>query len=138
MTAALIPCFWCGRLFAPRHDGGRLQRYCSPACRRALDAAARRFVASAIADGRLTVADLRYGKARVATRALPAINARTGAAPSAPTGGMTVHVPAWALDDLIELGVLNAASRGDGAAVKLAILVEIAVTAALRRRGVGA
>ncbi len=31
-------CLWCGRSFEARTDGGRAQRFCRPACRRAVDA----------------------------------------------------------------------------------------------------
>src|SRR5262249_45247037 len=61
-------CLWCGRRFEPRGDGGKEQRFCSPACRRALDAAGRRFVAEAIACGLLSLDQIRKGVA--ATRAL--------------------------------------------------------------------
>jgi hypothetical protein len=67
MTAAAV-CAWCGRAFAPRVTGGRAQRYCNPRCRRAYDAAGRRWVAEATAAGALTVKALRSGYA--ATRAL--------------------------------------------------------------------
>jgi hypothetical protein len=64
-------CFWCGKGFEPRHDGGKKQRFCCSGCRRAFDAAGRRFVAEAIAARMLTVDALRRG-----TRALlsPAIS----------------------------------------------------------------
>jgi hypothetical protein len=61
-------CIWCGRPFTPRTTGGHAQRYCSPFCRRAFDAAGRRWVTEAIADGSLTLDQLRNGVA--ATRAL--------------------------------------------------------------------
>jgi hypothetical protein len=66
MTAA--KCLWCNRVFTPRATGGKGQRFCRPACRRAFDAAGRRWVAEAIAAGMLTVGALRSGAA--ATRAL--------------------------------------------------------------------
>lgn len=62
-------CRWCSRTFRPRGSGGKAQHFCRPACRRALDAAGRRYVAEALASGMLTVADLESGPA--ATRALP-------------------------------------------------------------------
>jgi hypothetical protein len=65
---AMTPCLWCGRRFMPRASGGKPQSFCRPACRRALDARGRRWIAAALADGRLTIGDLRNGRA--ATRAL--------------------------------------------------------------------
>jgi hypothetical protein len=65
MTGGAAPCPWCGRTFAPRTTGGHAQVYCSQPCRRAYDAAGRKFVATAIASGTLTVDALK------ATRALP-------------------------------------------------------------------
>ncbi len=67
-VAAGTSCLWCGRAFAPRRNGGHPQRFCRPACRRAYDAAGRRWVAEAMAAGVLTTDDLRKGTA--ATRAL--------------------------------------------------------------------
>jgi hypothetical protein len=61
-------CPWCGSNFEPRRDGGKVQRFCRPACRRAFDAAARRWVADALAAGTVTIADVRDGSAT--TRAL--------------------------------------------------------------------
>ena len=61
-------CTWCTRTFVRRTTGGHAQRFCRPDCRRAFDAAARRWVAKAIADGTLTLDELRDGP--TATRAL--------------------------------------------------------------------
>jgi hypothetical protein len=61
-------CQWCGKSFKPRSEGGKAQRFCRPACRRALDAAGRRWIAAALASGSLTIASLKGGAP--ATRAL--------------------------------------------------------------------
>jgi hypothetical protein len=61
-------CGWCGRAFAPRRDGGKPQLFCRPVCRRAFDAAGRRWVSEAIATGMLSLDALRNGA--VTTRAL--------------------------------------------------------------------
>jgi hypothetical protein len=68
-------CFWCSRAFWPRTSGGRPQRFCSPHCRRAIDAAGRRYIHDTLTSGTLTIADLRNGSAT--TRALP-VRAREG------------------------------------------------------------
>jgi hypothetical protein len=52
-------CLWCGRAFTPRATGGKRQVFCRPFCRRALDAAGRRYIEVALADGALTVVDLK-------------------------------------------------------------------------------
>jgi hypothetical protein len=65
----MTECQWCSRTFTRRRDGGKPQTFCRPACRRALDAAGRKFIAAAIASGTLTVDALKAGPA--ATRALP-------------------------------------------------------------------
>jgi len=62
-------CRWCGRAFTPRKNGGKPQYFCRSACRRALDAAGRRWIAAALADGCLTIDVLRTGIPE--TRALP-------------------------------------------------------------------
>ena len=61
-------CEWCGKGFDPRRDGGKPQVFCRPGCRRAFDAAGRRWVAEAITTGRLFVHELQ--NTPVATRAL--------------------------------------------------------------------
>jgi hypothetical protein len=61
-------CLWCKRGFTPRRDGGKEQRFCSPTCRYALDAAGRRWIAVALASGALTLDHLRSGS--LTTRAL--------------------------------------------------------------------
>ena len=58
MTEAAA-CAWCERAFTPRASGGHAQRFCRSACRRAFDAAGRRWVADAISGGMLTVELLR-------------------------------------------------------------------------------
>src|SRR5262252_8422466 len=54
-------CEWCGTVFQPRTDGGTAQRFCKPACRRALDRASRAWVRRRLHAGLLSVADLRDG-----------------------------------------------------------------------------
>lgn len=83
MVNSTSVCRWCGRAFQ-RRGGGRVQRFCRPACRRALDAAGRRFVADALASGLLTVADL--GTHPAATRAF----ATSTAAPLSDGGADTL------------------------------------------------
>jgi hypothetical protein len=58
MTDA-VSCAWCSGTFTPRTTGGHAQRFCRETCRRAFDAAGRRFVAAALADGTLTADALR-------------------------------------------------------------------------------
>jgi hypothetical protein len=41
-AGAMLPCPWCGELFAPRASGGRGQRFCSLPHRRAWEATAGR------------------------------------------------------------------------------------------------
>src|SRR5690349_7973976 len=64
----MTACLWCERAFTPRASGGKPQHFCRSACRRALDAAGRRWIAMALGDGQLTIDTLRNGAA--ATRAL--------------------------------------------------------------------
>ena len=61
-------CPWCNRLFRPRQDGGKQQKFCRPSCRRAFHAAGRTWMLDRIASGALTLADIRSGS--TATRAL--------------------------------------------------------------------
>jgi hypothetical protein len=65
---SVTKCLWCGRAFTPRATGGKRQRFCRPACRRALDAAGRRYIEVALVAGTLTIPELR--NASRTTRAL--------------------------------------------------------------------
>jgi len=76
---SVTKCLWCGRAFTPR---GKAQRFCRPACRRAYDAAGRRWVAWALAIGTLTIPDLR--NASSTTRALAAAGKIPSETPLAP------------------------------------------------------
>ena len=58
---------WCGRSFRPRRDSDKAQRFCRPACRRAFDAAGRRWVAEVLASGTLTIPDLRNASSTTRT-----------------------------------------------------------------------
>jgi hypothetical protein len=61
-------CVWCDRPFRARQTGGRSQRFCRPFCRRSFHAAVRTWAIDAIANGTLTVAQVKDGVS--ATRAL--------------------------------------------------------------------
>src|SRR5262245_11422698 len=78
-------CLWCRKSFVRRQDGGKAQRFCRPACRRAFDRAGRRWVIEAITTGTLTVHALNKGAP--ATRAL--VPAATS---SIPAGQYRGHV----------------------------------------------
>jgi hypothetical protein len=67
-AASLAACKACGKSFAPRSTGGRPQRFCSVACRRADDAAARAKGHAQIERERERLPDVDNGCA--ATRAL--------------------------------------------------------------------
>ena len=54
-------CYWCDRPFRCRRTGGHAQRFCSPHCRLAFHAAARRWALEAIEAGVLTIDHIRKG-----------------------------------------------------------------------------
>ena len=58
-----IRCLWCGQPYERRKDGGKRQRFCSPAHRRAFHHAAARWMAAAIETGAMSRALLREGLA---------------------------------------------------------------------------
>jgi hypothetical protein len=60
MTAAPIPCRWCGRASRTRR-GGSPRVFCTSSCRTAFHSAARRWAECAVASGLLTVGELRRG-----------------------------------------------------------------------------
>lgn len=68
LQGRLVKCLWCPTEYEPRRDGGKAQRFCSPACRRAFDQAAREYVREAVKAGTLTVAEIQNTPR--ATRAL--------------------------------------------------------------------
>jgi hypothetical protein len=52
-------CLWCDRLFQARRTGGTPKKFCSPAHRNAFHTAARKWAEKAVADGRITLDDLK-------------------------------------------------------------------------------
>ncbi len=52
-------CLWCGQTFHPRQEGSKPQRFCLPKCRRSFQNAARIWTEREIAEGRLSVEELR-------------------------------------------------------------------------------
>jgi hypothetical protein len=59
-------CLWCAREFE-RRRGGSPQRFCGPKCRTAFWTTLRRWGDQAIADGVLTIAELKNGTAAACT-----------------------------------------------------------------------
>jgi len=68
ITSDVLSCCWCDRPFEPRQTGGRMQRFCRPSCRRSFHAVVRTWALDAIADGTLSIEEIRSGAP--ATRAL--------------------------------------------------------------------
>jgi hypothetical protein len=58
MSDALY-CSWCDRPFRLRRTGGTPKKFCSPAHRNAFHTAARKWAEKAVADGRITLDDLK-------------------------------------------------------------------------------
>jgi hypothetical protein len=52
-------CAFCERAFRARETGGRAQRFCRPSCRRAFHAAVRSWSLDAIAEGALTIEEIK-------------------------------------------------------------------------------
>ena len=52
-------CFWCGAEFSAKTVGANPKKFCSEKCRNCLHSAARRWAERALADGRLSLKDLR-------------------------------------------------------------------------------
>ena len=117
-------CFWCGREFTPRRDGGKPQVFCRPTCRRDCDRAGRRCVAQAIASGVLTVGALRDASA--ATRALrrwgeglsplPDIGSPDNAV-SEPMTRFLVEVPRSTIEAFVRFGFIRSNQQDDLAAI---------------------
>ncbi len=64
-------CFWCGAEFSAKKVGANPKRFCSARCKNRFHSAARRWVARALADGRISLADLRAPSASCTTRRRP-------------------------------------------------------------------
>jgi hypothetical protein len=62
MSDALY-CSWCDRPFRVRRTGGTPKKFCSPAHRNAFHTAARKWAEKAVADGRITLDDLKHAPA---------------------------------------------------------------------------
>jgi hypothetical protein len=62
MTAPICP--WCQRPFTPRCTGGKPQRFCRDACRRAFERELRAWARNQIAAGGVTPAQLQRARSR--------------------------------------------------------------------------
>jgi len=94
-------CLWCGGSFEP-HRGGSPQRFCGPECRAAFWTALRRWGDQAIADGVLTIAELKDGAPAACT-----LLQRGSAAP--PDGPMRfiVEVEPTIVAGLVRIGFIR-------------------------------
>ena len=115
-----LRCDWCDRPFLPRRSGGRAQRFCLPACRRAHDAAARARGRAEIESERTTVASVVSGPRT--TRALlqrqeappPVLSEGAGDPPfpEAPAR-FIVEIPSPTIQGFVKLGWLRPDQRDD-------------------------
>ena len=83
MTAAPIPCRWCGRACRTRR-GGSPRVFCTSGCRTAFHTAARRWAERAVASGTLTIAELRNGDPAACTLLPGGISADRVSEPRSP------------------------------------------------------
>ena len=60
-------CFWCGAEFLAKKVGANPKRFCSEGCKNCFHSAARRWPERAIADGHLSLSDLRAPAASCTT-----------------------------------------------------------------------
>ena len=107
MTAALVPCRWCGRACRPRR-GGSPRLFCTSGCRTAFHSACRRWAERAIASGLLTLPELRSGdpaacmllQDRISGAEVSQPRSPAALAPVARHGGLTITV---ALDRMMAM-----------------------------------
>jgi hypothetical protein len=121
-------CLRCNRSFTPRRSGGHRQRFCSPSCRRAHDAAARATGRATIDAERATVPG--FGSGARPTRALG--QQFQGPTP-VPSGGMgdsappdtsvrfLVEIPFPTIEGFVRLGWLPPDQRDDFQAIMAAL-----------------
>jgi hypothetical protein len=89
-------CCWCDRPFQLRQSGGRAQRFCSPHCRLAFHAAARRWTLDAIEAGVLSIGDIKRSAepTRTLLQTMPAPAAMPTCSPAAAGDAQLPHKPA--------------------------------------------
>ena len=104
-------CLWCGGSFEP-HRGGSPQRFCGPECRAAFWTALRRWGDQAIADGVLTIAELKDG----APAACTLLHRGSAAVPDAPMR-FIVEVDRGLVDGLVRLGFIRSDERDELGAI---------------------
>ena len=121
-------CPWCDRPFRPRQSGGRAQRFCRLSCRRAFHAAVRSWALDAIADGNLTIEEVRNGapatrtlrRGRERLLPLPDISPGHNAFPC-PLARFLVEVPRSTIEMFVRFGFIRADQRNDLAAIMAAL-----------------
>ena len=117
-------CPWCDRPFRARQTGGRVQRFCRPSCRRAFHAIVRTWALDAIADGTLSIEEIR--SSAPATRALRRSEVRRS--PLSDAGSrdhalgyslarFIVEVPRSAIEGFIKFGFIRLDQQNDLTAI---------------------
>jgi hypothetical protein len=60
-------CLWCGASFTAKKVGANLKRFCTPLCKNEFHSASRHWAEQALADGRLSLNDLKAPAASYTT-----------------------------------------------------------------------
>jgi hypothetical protein len=117
-------CLWCSRPFEP-HRGGSPQRFCGRECRTAFWSALRRWGDQAIADGVLTIAELKDGTPAACTLlrqrdppwALPDIGHDPASLTDTPPLRFLVEVDGGIVAGLVRLGFIRPDERDELGAI---------------------
>jgi hypothetical protein len=117
-------CPWCDRPFRARQTGGRMQRFCRPACRRAFHAVVRTWALDAIADGTLSIEEIRSGAsaARALRRSGGRVSPLRDAGPPDPAlpylpARFIVDVPRSTIEGFVRFGFIRLDQQDDLAAI---------------------
>jgi hypothetical protein len=95
-SSGAASCSWCDRPFQLQQSGGHAQRFCSPHCRLAFHAAARRWALEAIEAGVLSIGDIKRSAepTRTLLQTMPAPAAMPTCSPAAAADAQFPHKPA--------------------------------------------
>ena len=120
-----VTCLWCDGSFEP-HRGGSRQTFCRSTCRAAYHKATRQWCEQEIAEGRLSIENLRAAAYTLPSGAKALLSGQSNMGPPnsallSPMARFLVEVPLYTIEMLVNFGRLGEDQQDDLAAITAAL-----------------